>query len=373
MIPLTVDRAADAGQCVGRADGRVVFVRGALPGESVRVEVTDELSRFWRGEVVAVDQASPHRVEPACPWFRRCGGCDWLHADPNEQLRIKADVLHDTLARIGGVEVPVSVRSLGRQTGWRTRVTLHLDSAGAAGFYAHGSHDVVAVAHCLQAAAGMELDEVLAQPWPQAQRVHVSISAAGRSLVAGPRRFGPDEHHDDVLGRRFHRALDGFWQVHIDAAQTLAGAVRELVEPAGSVVDLYAGVGLFGLTVLDVLPGASVTLVEGDRTAAGFARRNAAGAARVLGIDVRRWRPEPADLVVLDPPRAGAGPKVVAAVAEASPATVIYVSCDPATLARDLKMFGQRGYAPDHIEGFDLFPGTAHVETVVRLRGGRSA
>lgn len=368
MIEVRVDAAADAGQCVGRTDGRVVFVRGALPGETVEVEVTEELSRFWRGRAVAVQQPHPHRVEPPCPWFGACGGCDWMHADPAEQLRIKSDVLQQTLRRIGGIDAEVSVRSLGRQTGWRTRVTLHVDGKGRAGFFAHGTHDVVPVAHCLQAADGLALDEVLSQTWPGVETMQVSSSAAGRSLIAGARRFGPDEHYDDVLGRRFHRAVDGFWQSHVDAAEVLSGAVRELIEPVSSVVDLYAGVGLFGLTVLDVLPGASVTLVEGDRVAARFARRNAAGAARVLAIDVRRWRPDPADLVVLDPPRAGAGAKVVAAVADAAPATVIYVSCDPATLARDLKLFAGRGYKVDHIEGFDIFPATAHVETVVRLR-----
>ncbi len=370
MTSLRIDAAADAGQCVARADGPVVFVRGALPGEMVEAEITERRSRFWRGRVTSVSEASPHRVDPACAWFGKCGGCDWLHADPNEQLRIKADVLHETLRRIGGIETAVSVRSLGRQTGWRTRVTLHVDASGTPGFYAAGSHDLVAVDHCLQGAAGLDLDEVLTARWPEVDRVEVSCSAAGRSLIAGARRFGPDEHHDDVLGRRFYRAVDGFWQSHIDAAEVLAGAVRELVEPVGTVVDLYAGVGLFGLTVLDVMPGAQVTLVEGDRTAAGFGRRNAAGRARVLAVDVRKWRPQPADLVVLDPPRAGAGAAVVKAIAAARPATVIYVSCDAATLARDLRTFGGLGYSPDHIEGFDLFPGTAHVETVVRLRRG---
>lgn len=367
---LTIDAPADAGQCVARADGRVVFVRGALPGESVEVQITEQRSRFWRAEVVAVRDAHPHRVQPACPWFGLCGGCDWLHADPSEQLRIKAEVLGQTLRRLGGIESAVSMRSLGRQTGWRTRVSLHVDDLGKAGFFTSGSHELVPVDHCLQAAVGLELDEVLAQRWPGVDRVAVSTSAAGRSVIAGPRRWGPDEHHDAVLGRRFHRAVDGFWQSHIDAAEVLAGAVRELVEPASSVVDLYAGVGLFGLSLLDLMPGAAVTLVEGDRTAAGFARRNAAGAARVLAIDVRKWRPEPADVVVLDPPRAGAGVKVVEAIMRADPATVIYVSCDAATLARDLKVFAGRGYTPDHIEGLDLFPGTAHVETVVRLRRG---
>jgi tRNA/tmRNA/rRNA uracil-C5-methylase (TrmA/RlmC/RlmD family) len=229
------------------------------------------------------------------------------------------------------------------------------------------SHDVVPVEHCLQADPVLELDEVLQQRWDPAHDVHVSSSEAGRSVVAGERRWGPDEHVHTVAGRRFVRPVTGFWQSHRDAAGVLAGAVRELSGTASAVVDLYAGVGVFGLTLLDALPGARVTMVEGDRDAAGFARRNAAGRARVLALDVRRWRPEPAELVVLDPPRAGAGPAVVGAVAAACPERVVYVSCDPATLARDLRLFAGHGYVPDHLEGFDLFPGTAHIETVVRL------
>ena len=145
--------------------------------------------------------------------------------------------------------------------------------------------------------------------------------------------------------------------------------VRGLVDGAGSIVDLYAGVGLFGLSLLtaDV---ARLVLVEGDRRAAAYARQNAAGddRVRVIARDVRQWRATPADLVVLDPPRAGAGKGVVSAVAGSGAGTIVYVSCEPSTLARDLALFAAHGYRPDHLRGFDLFPGTAHVETVVRLR-----
>lgn len=368
MSGLRLDSAADAGQCVGRLDGRVVFVRGGLPGEQVDVTVTDPQARVWRAVVDTVHTPSPHRVDPPCPYFGLCGGCAWLHADPSEQLRIKADVVQQALRRIGGVEWDVPVRSLGRQAGWRTRVTLQVDADGRAGFHRASSHEVVDIAHCLQVVPELELDEILAQSWQGVDRVHASVSETGRAVIAGSRQFGPEVHRHTVLGRRFVRAVDGFWQSHVDAAEVLSHLVRSLSDPVETVVDLYAGVGLFGLTLLDAMPGAYVTLVEGDRTAAGFARRNADRAARVLSVDVRRWRPQRCDLVVLDPPRAGAGRKVVDSIADADPHTVVYVSCDPATLARDLKLLATHGYQPDHIEALDVFPGTAHVETVVRLR-----
>lgn len=364
MTQLHLDSPADGGACVGRLEGRVVFARHGLPGESAEVRITSESKRFLRGDVVAVAEPAPHRVASPCPYFHPggCGGCAWLHADPEYQLELKAEVLAQTLRRIGGIEWPVKVRSIGPPSGWRTRLTLHIDKAGRAGFHPVASHDVVPVAHCLQADPGLELDELLARPWATGT-VQVSLSEAGRSVISGERRWGPDEHVHTVLGRTFARAVDGFWQSHRDGAAVLARAVGDLAAPADRLVDLYAGVGLFGLT----LQASHTTLVEGDRVAASFARRNAAGQARVLGIDVRKWRPEPADLVVLDPPRAGAGPGVVASIVAAAPERVIYVSCDPATLARDLRLFAGHGYQPDHIEGFDLFPGTAHIEAVVRL------
>lgn len=371
-----IDRPAHGGSCVGRMDGRVVFCTHCLPGELVRAELLDggPDKRFWRAAAVEVlANAHPQRVTSPCPWSGpgRCGGCAWLHASPLEQVRLKEQVLSETLERIGGLTWPVTVRSLGAGRGWRTRVTLHVDQQGRAGFHGARSHDLVPVADCLQADPRLGLPEVLEQDWSGADTVHVSVSDSGRAVIVDGRlRAGPTEHTDTIEGRRFIRASGGFWQSHRDGARVLAVAVRDLLAPVDRVVDLYAGVGLFGLTALDAMPQAEVTLVEGDREAAGFARRNAARRARVIGVDVRRWRPAPADLVVLDPPRAGAGPGVVAAIHAAGPATVVYVSCDPATLARDLRLFADRGYLPDHIEGFDLFPGTAHVETVVRLRRG---
>lgn len=363
MTELRLDTPADGGACVGRLDGRVVFARHGLPGESVDVRITSESKRFLRGDVIVVERPSTQRVAAPCEYFHPggCGGCAWLHADPQYQLELKAQVLTETLRRLGGVDWPVTMRAIGPATGWRTRLTLHVDEAGRAGFHPVGSHEIVPVAHCPQVDPALELEELLQRTWQD--QVHVSLSEAGRSVISGGRRWGPDEHVHTVLGRRFTRAVDGFWQSHRDGAEVLAQAVRDLAAPADRVVDLYAGVGLFGLT----LGAPRTTLVEGDRAAAAHARRNADGRARVLGVDVRRWRPEPADLVVLDPPRAGAGAHVVESVAAAEPAQVIYVSCDPATLARDLRLFAGHGYRPDHIEAYDLFPGTAHVEAIARL------
>jgi tRNA/tmRNA/rRNA uracil-C5-methylase (TrmA/RlmC/RlmD family) len=382
-IALTVDFPANGGVCVGRAQGRVVFCGHSLPGETVAAEILQggADARFWRAEAVEVlEGRSTSRVTPPCPWFGpgQCGGCAWLHADRRAQLRLKASVLTETLERLGRVTWNVEVHPLEPATGWRTRVTLHVDDAGRAGLYRSRSHTVVAVADCLQADARLGLPELLERAWPPGSAVHVSASDAGRAVIVrgpdGESAEGPTEHIHHVKGREFRCAADGFWQSHRRAADVLSAQVLTLagVTPGDRLLDLYAGVGLFGLVLLDQCDPASVVLVEGDRDAADFARRNAADDSRVtvLGRDVRAWarRPRAADVVVLDPPRAGAGRAVVDGIIRTGARAVVYVSCEPSTLARDLAYFGKRGYTPDHITGFDVFPGTAHIETVVRLR-----
>lgn len=382
-IVVGLDKPADAGACVGRTDGRVVFCGYGLPGETVTANVVQggEDARYWRAEAVGVvGEPAVSRVPSPCPWFGPglCGGCAWLHAEPDAQLALKAQVLTETLQRLGGVSGPVAVKSLGSSTGWRTRVTLHVDANGDAGFHAPRSHEVILIADCLQADPRMELGELLAESWPPGATVQVSVSDAGRAVRvasdAGVSTRGPNEHVHTVRGRQFRCAAHGFWQSHRDAGDLLVGEVRRLLpdRPTGRIVDLYAGVGLFGLSLLDSHDPASVVLVEGNRAAAGFARRNAEGDPRVEvdSRDVRKWarRAGAADVIVLDPPRAGVGRKVVEGVVGTGARTVVYVSCEPSTLARDLKYFAGHGYTPDHLEGFDVFPGTAHIETVVRLR-----
>jgi tRNA/tmRNA/rRNA uracil-C5-methylase (TrmA/RlmC/RlmD family) len=381
-LSLRVDKPAHGGFCVGRADGRVIFCRHSLPGELVRAEVEDavENRRFWRAEAVeVVADPNPDRVGSPCPWFGPglCGGCSWLHATPDLQLRLKAQDLAETLERIGGVTgAPPTVGSLGMHRGWRTRMTLHTDERGRAGFHSTRSHDLVAVGDCLQAHPDLDLPEVLERQWPRRARLHVSVSGAGRAvLVHSPTQRsaeGPAEHVHEVSGRSFRCAVDGFWQSHVLAAQTLVDHVHDLVGPAtgATLVDLYSGVGLFGLSMLADVD--RVELVEGHRVAARFARANAADDPRVTVVarDVKRWvhKPVQADIVVLDPPRAGAGRAVVAGVAATGAGVVVYVSCEPSTLARDLAHFRELGYLCDRIDAFDVFPGTAHIETVVRLR-----
>jgi tRNA/tmRNA/rRNA uracil-C5-methylase (TrmA/RlmC/RlmD family) len=375
-VILDIERVAHGGVCVAHAeDGRVVFVRHALPGEQVRVHVTEERRSSLRGDAVAVLRASPARVDPPCPWAGpgRCGGCDWQHVQLDEQRRLKATVIEEQLARVAGVHRDVVVAPVpsGNEAAgedglhWRTRLRLATDEAGRAGFRRHRSHQIEPIGDCLIASVGAKVSELVARIWPPEAEVTVDVSATGERAVAVGSH--PDTVTERAAGREWSVPVGGFWQVHAGAAELLATTVVELAEPRRSdrCVDLYSGVGLFAGALGPLV--AEVTAVESDRRASAAARRNLADLpVQVVHDRVDRWvrSPRQADIVVLDPPRKGAGRDVVSRIAGFGARRLVYVACDPSALARDTAVLGDLGYELGDLRAFDLFPMTAHVECV---------
>jgi tRNA/tmRNA/rRNA uracil-C5-methylase (TrmA/RlmC/RlmD family) len=375
---------AHGGHCVARHEGRVVFVRHTLPGETVRAVVTDgaEGSSFWRADAVEVLAPSPDRVPPPCPWSGpgRCGGCDWQHVSVPAQRALKAEVVREQLSHLAHLDVAVDVEPVPGDVdglGWRTRVTWAVAEDGSAGLRRHRSHEVVPVDSCRIAHPLVDEAGVTRRTWPGAGSVEVSASVA-----TGDRLVLPDGRGDGVLtevvgDRAFRVTGGGFWQVHPGAAGTLLAAVMDGLrpQPGDTALDLYGGVGLFAAQLAEVVgPTGRVTLVESDRVAVADARHNLAEfpAVRVergrVDHVLRRLRTGRADLVVLDPPRSGAGRAVVDLVArQVRPRRVAYVACDPAALARDLTWFAERGYRLAALRAFDIFPMTHHVECVAVL------
>ena len=374
-----VGPVAHGGHCVARLDGRVVFVRHALPGERVVVELTDSGpgASYWRGDAVEVLEASPHRVAPPCPYAGpgRCGGCDWQHVELAEQRRLKAAVVEEQLRRLAGLDRTVEVEAVPGDhdgLGWRTRVQYAVGPDGRLGFRAHRSHQVVPVERCLIAHELVDGTGATRTTWPGRDRVEVAASVgSGETVVLAGRETGELTEH--AAGREWRVAAGGFWQVHPGAAEALVAAVLDGLDPrpGDRALDLYAGVGLFAGALAD--RGVKVVAVEQDQRAAADARVNLTGLdVRVETSRVDRFLRRPAahrhDLVVLDPPRSGAGKAVVESVSRAHPRAVAYVACDPAALARDLRWFGERGYALRSLRAFDIFPMTQHVEAVAVLR-----
>jgi tRNA/tmRNA/rRNA uracil-C5-methylase (TrmA/RlmC/RlmD family) len=396
LVELTVGEVAHGGWCVARLDETfVVFVRHALPGERVVARITQVTAKFARADAIEIRDPAPARVSPPCPYARPagCGGCDWQHARLPAQRELKAQVIRQQLQRLAGLDTDVTVEPLpeeltpGDETGlrWRTRVRFAVDRAGHAGLRAHRSHEVVLVSDCLIAHPVVTQVQVTRQAWPGATAVDVAaapVSGERAVMVEGkPRRPGTSPRFltQHAAGRDWRVAASGFWQVHPAAADTLAGAVLEALRPRSgdTALDLFCGAGLFaGVLAEAVGPSGAVIAVEQDQAAVADARHNLRGTgwARVHRGDaaevIARIGTGGARIAVADPPRTGLPPALIDLLAAAPGLERIgYVSCDPATLARDLKLFSQRGWHLDGLRAFDAFPMTHHVEALATLTG----
>ncbi|QGG41212.1 class I SAM-dependent RNA methyltransferase [Aeromicrobium yanjiei] len=387
---------AHGGHCVARLDGQVVFVRHALPGEKVRIRVTEETKTFLRADAIEVIEAAPGRVVPPCPWAGpgKCGGCDFQHVEPAVQRELLGDVVREQLRRLAGLQWDGAVEAVDPDAlGWRTRVQFAVDEDGRPGLRRHRSHEIVPVDRCL--IAHPDLPQVLGRTW-DAEAVEAIVSSTGDRLLVtdasisdeveaevdgvvamdGTTRGGRGAVTERVRTADFRVSGSGFWQVHPQAAATLVDAVLAAadVRPGDTVLDLYAGVGLFTTFLAEQTgEGGTVLSVESDPGASRDARRNLHDLAqvRLVGETVERALRqhalgERADVVVLDPPRTGAK-KAVADIAALEPRRIVYVACDPAALARDLASFASKGYVLTDLRAFDLFPMTQHVECVALL------
>jgi tRNA/tmRNA/rRNA uracil-C5-methylase (TrmA/RlmC/RlmD family) len=379
-----VGAVAHGGHCVARHEGRVLFVRHALPGERVRVRVTEDGGgSYCRADAVAVLEPSADRVVPPCPYAGpgACGGCDWQHASGSAQLALKTAVVREALERLAGLsDVDVTVQALpGGLLGWRTRIQYAADSAGRLGLRRHRSHRVELVDHCPLGTDEVSEVDAPATVWPGAEIVEVMAAPNGTVVLESRggkvvRRGGPETLVERAAGRDWQVSAGGFWQVHPEAADTLARTVLSMLapRPGERAVDLYAGVGLFaGVLAAAVGETGHVIAVEADRRAARDAAANLRGLpAAVQHGSVADWlagEPGDADLVVLDPPRSGAGTAVMPAVCALGARAIAYVACDPAALARDLRIAAGHGYRLAAIRAYDLFPMTQHVECVALL------
>ncbi len=389
-LELEVERPAPGGGVAHAPDGRVVFVRHSLVGERVRARVLDEATRFVRAEAVTIVRASAGRVTAPCPHAGagRCGGCDLQHADPASERAWKEAVLAEQLSRIGGIDWRGTLRPAPSPAqGSRTRLRCAVDASGRLGLRRSRSHDVEVLERCWL--ADPRLEPAFAHRWAPAHEVElralgegepVAVVDAGGGAVHAVGLDGRGARDGvarvRVAGYDYRVSPRSFWQSHRDAPSTLVGAVEAAagLGVGERVVDLYAGVGLFSRPLAEVVgPRGRVDALEASTSAVADARANV---AEVPWVEVHRASVDPAavaavveagSVVVCDPPRTGLGRGVGDALARARPRRVVYVSCDAATLARDLRKLLDHGFTLVGLDAYDLFPKTEHVELVASL------
>lgn len=384
-LTLTVGPPANGGSCVARHDGRVVFVRYALPGEQVRVRVTADRGSYWHAETIEVLEPSADRAASLCPiaGVDGAGCCDLAFVEPVAARALKSEVVSNQLARLGNYQWSGDVQPLSStgSTGWRTRIRLDVGADGRPGFHRHRSDELVNDLNCGQLPAGMT-DGLTDVAWPPGAHLHVVLDDDGRRHVARTVRQGRRNATDVVEGspHGVQRAgryswqvpVTGFWQAHRDAARTYSDLVSDWARPDPGMTawDLYGGVGLFAATLADAVgESGQVLTVDSARSASRAARATLTGLpqVRVVSDSVRRALTAQrgrADVAVLDPPRGGAGREVIDLLAAAEVPRIVHIGCEAASFARDVGLYQRHGYTVQKLSVFDSFPLTHHIECV---------
>jgi 23S rRNA (uracil1939-C5)-methyltransferase len=402
---ITIEKLVYGGAGLGRYRGKVVFVPFSVPGDHLLVHPTEEKKTFMRAEIVRILKSGGGRIAPVCPHFQKCGGCHWQQLEYSRQVEAKRQILeeifHHRFPQTRELSIPM--RACTQPFAYRSRARVQLRGGGssaAVGFYRFASHAVEDIESCplLRGSLNEALDslrrfklKVDRDTRPQEMDMACSEEedtwatarvgpAAGEGIIP---LIGTGRREEIVLQRKVGEFLYSvtasvFFQANDFMVSELAALVRELSRGAGSgsAIDLFAGVGLFTLPLARQF--ADVVAVENSPSACRFCAGNAKVSGldhiRVVCADVPTWmeserasKRSGIDLIVLDPPRTGAGPGVMERIRELSPKTIIYVSCDPQSLGRDLAKISPRDYRIDRVEGLDMFPQTFHFETVARL------
>ena len=380
VIELVIGPIAHGGHFVARHNGQVIFVRHGITNELVKIKITAVSSKIAHADVIEVLTAAPSRVSAPCQYAGKCGGCDFQHIDLVTQRKLKAEIIKEQFMRIGKIDLSspgfnLEVIEVEPSDGlhWRTRMDFAVSPDGKIGFFGARSNEVVEISQCLIADERMNVSELAARSWKSDARVEVAVSSTSEVSVmrSGRSISGPTQIVEQVGGNSFKISPEAFWQSHKSAPVTLVkAALAQLgVKSNDHVCDLYSGVGLFAAAILKQLSEQGfITLIESDKSAVADARKvflNKSNVKILQGL-VAQQLPivKRADLILLDPPRTGAGEVVIKQLIKLKPRKIVYVACDPAALARDSKTLIDAGYKLDHISAYDLFPMTQHIECV---------
>lgn len=375
-VIVDIQAIAHGGHCVARHDGQVIFVRHAIPGEKAKVKITGVTKNFARADVVEVLHESPDRVKPKCRYAKSdgCGGCDFQHIDPARQRTLKSEIIAEQFRRLASLDLSIKVEEVLPVFGWRTRMEFTSSTDRKAGLFKSRSNELIEIDSCEIADANIDFAKLNLLKAPAGKKIDAIVDSGGNAnyFVEGRDNFKLVKQ--EVSGFDFEISPESFWQSHKRAPELLSDVVFDFAkyQNGDHVFDLYSGVGLFAARAVAAVgsPG-RVTMIEESPSAITDARRVF---AEVFNVEVVQGRVEKAlakfvraDVVIADPPRTGAGAKVLQEIVRLAPRSLIYVACDPAALARDTAILLSNGFKLDAIRAFDLFPMTQHMELVARF------
>lgn len=387
LLRVSIEKMAHGGHAIARLNGAVIFVRGAIPGEVVEVRITRREKSLYHADTVAVIEASADRIQPSCRYAAdaSCGGCDFQHIAYQRTLSLKSEVIAEQFARIAKMEIDVTVEEVSSPRHWRTRFGATTNSNGVAGFNSESSRNVTPISSCEVLIPEIDYPTIADLDCGPSQRIDVALSTDGERSVAisaaresrtdrraTPKVIEGSQHLFYEVGKYKYRVSHGsFWQSNINAPEVLVKNVIESIAPKKGehILDLYGGVGLFTLPLAAAVGiGGRVELIEASTSACDDARANSSEypQVKVHCADVAKAIKglKKADVILLDPPRSGAGRDVIASSIKLAPRAIVYVACDPAALARDTTYLRDGGYHLVDIKAFDLFPQTHHIECI---------
>jgi tRNA/tmRNA/rRNA uracil-C5-methylase (TrmA/RlmC/RlmD family) len=387
-LRVKIEKVAHGGVFVARHEGRVIFVTGAIDGEVVDVEVTEDAGKFLRATVTNVVEASEYRQPHFWKAAREgAGGAEFGHINLSHQRELKSQVLAEALQRMAGIDLETEVEACPQETDglhYRTRVQLNVDASGTAGPMRPRSNEAVFSPTLPLAVTEIEELGLQLKNWNGVKKISIAASSTGDlQWLVDDKLHGSERLVERAAGRTFRLSSGAFWQVHKDAANLLTKAVfdaAELLEfdPAKPALDLYAGAGLFAATMAAKYGSTSFTAVENNKQAVADGTKSAIDLSNLKFeksdvlqcLRVASAKPGNFDTVVLDPPRSGAAGKVIEQLIKLKPRNIIYVACDPVALARDLGSLSKAGYQLRGLQAFDIFPHTHHFEAVAALTLG---
>ena len=377
IITLDIGVIAHGGHFIARHNNQVIFVRHAISDEIANVKITSINSKLAFGDAIEILKPSKDRVKPPCKHSKPggCGGCDFQHISIENQKNLKKIIIKDQFKRITKIDINPDIISSEPSTGlhWRTRLDLAISNNGKLGFYAHKSNKVVEIDECLIAVKQINKSEVFNKYWNNTDRLNISVSSDKELNItqSGKIILGSGKLKEIVGENNYIVSPNSFWQSHINAPYLL---LQKVIQYAGiklgdTVCDLYGGVGLFTASISKLIGDTGkIHLIERDNYCIQDAKKMFQDNKNILihhgKVEQKLGKIKSIDVIILDPPRNGAGKQVIHQIIDKRPKSIVYVSCEPSSLARDTKILLENDYTLNHLVGLDLFPMTHHVECV---------